>query len=69
MKRFFALLLALCLLTTAASAAEISPDELLTKVGDYSQYGTGDMTPYDDPVEVSLGISINLSRAFPEGDG
>lgn len=68
-KKCLALLTALLTLFSSALAVELSPDALLTTVGDYSQYGAGDMTPYEEPLEISLGISINLSRAFPDGDG
>lgn len=67
--RLFTLLLALVLCISSLPALALTPDDLVATIGDFSQYGDGDMTPYETPVSVSLGMSINLSRAFPDGDG
>lgn len=67
MKRILALcLLAAMMLSTTAYAIE--PDDLVRSLGDFSSYGPGDMTPYEEPITATIGISINLSKYFPDGD-
>lgn len=70
LKRILATLLAalLTLSGLAAASAAIDPDALARTVGDFSQYGAGNMDPYEEPVDISIGMSVALTKAFPDGD-
>ena len=70
-KQFCAFFLVLALMVSllgAAAGTPLKPDDLVKKLPDFSQYGDGDLTPYEEPVKMSIGMSINLSKPFPEGD-
>lgn len=66
-KRLSAFLLAALLLVTG-SALAIEPEKLAASIGDFSAYGTGNLEKYDPPIKATIGISISLSKYFPEGD-
>lgn len=67
MKRITVFALTLALLLTCVTGFA-SKSDLAQDIGDFSQYGDGDITPYEQPIDVSVGMNINLSLAFPEGD-
>ncbi len=66
MKRTFALMLALLLLLTGTAFA--SKSNLANDLGDFSASGIGNIEPYAEPITMSIGIPVSLSKAFPEGD-
>ncbi len=67
MKKIISLFLMLAMLL-GSTAFALEPDDLVATLGDFSQYGKGDMEPYAEPIKATLGIPINLSKFFPEGD-
>ena len=69
-KRSLAILMACLMLLTAAPSAmaAINPDDLVATLGNFSEYGAGNMEPYAEPVDISIGMSVSLTKAFPEGD-
>ena len=69
MKHRLSLLIAVCLLISSASAAfALEPNDLVSKLPDYSEYGAGNMEKYAEPIKMSIGMGINLSKPFPDGD-
>ena len=67
MKRIFVWTLVTVLLLTCGTGLA-SKSNLANDLGDFSQYGDGDITPYDEPIDIDVGMGINLSLNFPEGD-
>lgn len=67
MKRAFVLFLALAIMLTCATAFA-SKSDLANNLGDFSSYGTGNIEPYAEPIDMSVGFGISLSKTFPEGD-
>lgn len=67
MKRALVFAVALALLLTSMTAFA-SKSDLASNIGDFSSYGTGNIEPYAEPIEMSVGFGVNLSKTFPEGD-
>ena len=67
MKRALVFIVALAM-TAASMTAFAAKSDLADNLGDFSSYGTGNIEPYAEPIEMSVGFSINLSKTFPEGD-
>jgi len=65
-KRILALMLALLVLLTGTAFA--SKSNLANDLGDFSAYGDGNLEKYEEPITMSIGIPVSLSKAFPEGD-
>ncbi|NLG25497.1 MAG: extracellular solute-binding protein, partial [Clostridiales bacterium] len=68
MKKFWALALAVAMLFTAGSALAGNPEDLVKNLGDFSQYGDGNLEKYEETVTMSIGIPVDLAKPFPEGD-
>lgn len=69
MKRAISVMLSLLLaLGAMGTALAWGPDDLVATLGDFSAYGAGDIEKYEEPIDMTIGISINLNKYFPEGD-
>jgi putative aldouronate transport system substrate-binding protein len=68
MKRILILILALSFVITSNAIAITSQSDLAATLGDFSSSGKGNLTPYDEPITMSVGFGINIAKAFPEGD-
>lgn len=66
MKRI--LLLTLALLIALSGTAFASKSQLAGNLGDFSASGWGNLEPYAEPITMTIGIPVDLSKAFPEGD-
>lgn len=64
----FILSLAIVFTMSGTAFAALSPDDLINSLPDFSQYGEGIIEKYEEPVKMSIGIGINLSKPFPDGD-
>ena len=67
MKRALVFIVALAMMAASMTAFAAKSD-LADNLGDFSSYGTGNIEPYEEPIEMSVGFGINLSKTFPEGD-
>ncbi|GHU66413.1 hypothetical protein FACS1894184_04330 [Clostridia bacterium] len=69
MKRTLAILISLALLLTLTGGAyAVVESDLTTVLGDFSQYGSGNMDKYDPPIDMTVGMGISLTKIFPEGE-
>ena len=66
MKRI--LLLTLALLIALSGTALASKSQLAGNLGDFSASSWGNLEPYAEPITMTIGIPVDLSKAFPEGD-
>ena len=66
MKRI--LLLTLALLIALSGTAQASKSQLAGNLGDFSASSWGNLEPYAEPITMTIGIPVDLSKAFPEGD-
>ena len=66
MKRI--LLLTLALLIALSGTALASKSQLAGNLGDFSASSWGNLEPYAEPFTMTIGIPVDLSKAFPEGD-
>lgn len=66
MKRI--LLLMLALLIALSGTALASKSQLAGNLGDFSASSWGNLEPYAEPITMTIGIPVDLSKAFPEGD-
>ena len=66
MKRI--LLLTLALLIALSGTALASKSQLAANLGDFSASSWGNLEPYAEPFTMTIGIPVDLSKAFPEGD-
>ena len=66
MKRI--LLLTLALLIALSGTALASKSQLAGNLGDFSASIWGNLEPYAEPITMTIGIPVDLSKAFPEGD-
>ena len=66
MKRI--LLLTLALLIALSGTALASKSQLAGNLGDFSASSWGNLDPYAEPITMTIGIPVDLSKAFPEGD-
>lgn len=66
MKRI--LLLTLALLIAMSGTALASKSQLAGNLGDFSASSWGNLEPYAEPITMTIGIPVDLSKAFPEGD-
>ena len=51
-----------------SGAAFAAQSKLAGNLGDFSESGWGNLTPYEEPITMSIGIAVDLAKAFPEGD-
>lgn len=68
MRKTLAILMAVLLTAACAGPAFAVESDLAAALGDYSQYGVGNMDKYDPPIDMSMGIGISLTKFFPEGE-
>ena len=66
MKRI--LLLTLALLIALSGTALASKSQMAGNLGDFSASSWGNLEPYAEPITMTIGIPVDLSKAFPEGD-
>lgn len=67
MKRILLFMLVALFVFPGAALAS-SKSDLANFLPDFSASGTGNLEPYEEPITITIGIPVNVSREFPEGD-
>lgn len=55
-------------LIALSGTALASKSQLAGNLGDFSASSWGNLEPYAEPITMTIGIPVDLSKAFPEGD-
>lgn len=66
MKRIFILMLVV-LFVLPSTALASAKSNLADGLADFSSSGTGNLEPYQNPITMTIGIPVNLSKVFPDG--